>query len=301
MNEAIRFVRQEEAAVMMFKLLIFCLFVVAVIAAALGILRLADTRADRALIGSLTGTPASEPQLFQASMVEGLPDPAARFFLFSIAPGTPLRTTALIDMAGELSLGRKDDPNHQSMQAHQVLSPPQGFIWQVRLAGPTMVTGSDAYGERQSWSRFRLLNIVPVGRASDDADHLRSSFGRLVGEGLFWTPAAFLPAAQAGWDSLEWEIVSEDTAAVTVRHNGLEQRAEVTVDETGEPFRVVFQRWSNENDDGEYRLQPFGGDLAEFEEFDGFRLPTRVTGGNFYGTDAYHPFFRASVSDIQFP
>lgn len=286
---------------MMFKLLIFCLAVVAVIAAALGVLRLADARADRALIKGLTGIPVSEPQLFQASMVEGLPEPIARFFLFSIAPGTPLRTTAVIDMAGELSLGTKDDPNYQSMQAHQVLSPPRGFIWQVRLTGPTMVTGSDAYGAVQSWSRFRLLNFVPVGRVNDDADHLRSSFGRLVGEGLFWTPAAFLPAAQAGWDSLEWEAVAADTAAVIVSYNGLEQRAEVTVDQMGQPIRVVFQRWSNENDDGEYRLQPFGGDLAEFAEFDGFRLPTRVTGGNFYGTDAYHPFFRASISDIQFP
>jgi len=44
-------------------------------------------------------------------------------------------------------------------------------------------------------------------------------------------------------------------------------------------------------------LQPFGGDLSEFQTFDEFRLPTRVIGGNFYGTAAYHQFFKPAVSD----
>ncbi len=285
---------------MTFEFLILGLAVVAVAGAALVILRIADLRADRALIEVLTDTVAWKPPVFDTSMINGLPEPARRFFRFSIAPGTKLRTTVVIKMSGELSLGTKDAPNYQLMQADQVLSPPTGFAWQVRLAGPSMVTGSDAYGTSGSWSRFRLFNLVPVGRVSQDADHLRSSFGRLVGEGLFWTPAAFLPTVDVGWDHISWEAVAEDTVAVIVRHGGLEQWAELTVDSTGQPIRVVFQRWSNANEDKVYRLQPFGGDLAEFQDFHGFRLPTRVTGGNFYGTDAYHPFFHASITSIRF-
>jgi hypothetical protein len=284
----------------MLKALMIGLALAAVAVLALGVLRFSDSRADRALIAELGNAAERASPVFDPDMVDGLPDAAARFFLFTIIPGTPLRTTAVIEMSGELSLGTREVPNYQDMRAHQVLAPPFGFVWQVRLPGPMVVTGSDAYGTDGSWSRFRLFDLIPVGRVSEDPDHLRSSFGRMVGEGLFWSPAVFLPAADAGWDAITWEAVDDSTAAVTVRHNGLEQRAELTVDGSGQPVRVVFQRWSNENKEQVYRLQPFGGDLSGFQTFDGFRLPTRVVGGNFYGTDDYHSFFRAEVANISF-
>ena len=176
--------------------------------------------------------------------------------------------------------------------------PPHGFVWTVRTGSAMRVTGTDAMGPQGSWSRFRILDAVPVGRAGGDPDHRRSSFGRMVGEGLFWTPAAFLPAADAGWDAIEWRGVDADTAEVAVRAHGLEQTARITVDGEGRPTTVVFPRWSDENVEGVYRLQPFGGELSEFETFDGFRLPTRVVGGNHHGTPLYHPFFQAQVTDV---
>ncbi len=286
---------------MLFRLIFYLLAIIAIGLAVLVALRVWDSRADQNLHKKLERLSTSAVPRFEEQMVFDLPEPAARFFRFAILPGTELKSVAVIRMGGELSLGSRQDPNYQPMEADQILAPPHGLLWQVRLEGASHVTGSDAYTSENSWSRFRLLNLIPVGRVSHDADHMRSAFGRLVGEGLFWTPAAFLPAANAGWDHLEWEIVDQDTAAVIVRHEGLEQRAEVTVGKNGQPLRVVFQRWSNENEDRIFRLQPFGGDLTEFRNFDGFNLPTRVIGGNFYGTDLYHPFFKAEVGSISFP
>lgn len=274
-------------------LLILCLGLVA--------LRIADLHADRAIHRALMHNKGASALRFDPSMLDGLPEPARRLFHFSIRPGSVMGRVAIIEMGGTLSLGTKDEPNEQAMTAWQILAPPHGFLWQVRLAGGARITGSDAYAPHRSWSRFRLLDLVPVGRVSRDEDHLRSAFGRMVGEGLFWTPAVFLPAAEAGWDSVFWEAVDADTARVTVRHEGLEQTADVTVDAEGRPLRVVFQRWSNENPERIYKPQPFGGDLSEFRSFDGFTLPTRVTGGNHFGTDHYHPFFKAKVTEIVFP
>ena len=264
--------------------------------AALVVLRAADARADTRLRRRLEAATLPHTRRFDAAMLDGLPEPAARFFRFAIAPGTELRTVARLSMGGELSLGGRDAPMH----ALQILAAPHGFLWQVRLDGPTRVTGSDALDTMGNWSRFRLLDLVPVGRAGGNPDHLRSAFGRMVGEALFWTPAAFLPAAGAGWDAISWEAVGSDTTAVTVRHRGLTQRAEVTVDGAGRPSRVAFPRWSNENADRTYRLQSFGGDLSEFDRFDGYCLPTRVTGGNHYGTPDYDAFFRARVTAAAF-
>ncbi|MEQ9561862.1 MAG: hypothetical protein RLN69_05025, partial [Woeseiaceae bacterium] len=60
---------------------------------------------------------------FEPSMIAALPEPARRYFLYTIAVGAPLRTVVEIRMAGELGLGTKDKPNYLPMQAEQLLAP----------------------------------------------------------------------------------------------------------------------------------------------------------------------------------
>lgn len=104
----------------------------------------------------------------------------------------------------------------------------------------------------------------------------------------------------SGWDDLRWEAGGEDLAVVTVREGDARQSAEGHIGADGRPVRVVFQRWSDQNPERVYRRQPFGGDLSAFEAFGGFRLPTRVIGGNDYGTDGYDAFFDAEVTHVRF-
>jgi len=155
---------------------------------------------------------------------------------------------------------------------------------------------ADGAAEGASWSRFWLYGILPVARAGGSADHLRSAFGRYLAEAVFWTPAALLPGKH-----VTWRAIGDDAARVTVAWNGLEQSVDLHVDAEGRPVRVEFRRWSDANPDQSFRFQPFGGYLSEFEEFEGFRLPTRVEAGNFFGTDDYFPFFRVNVTSVRFP
>lgn len=122
----------------------------------------------------------------------------------------------------------------------------------------------------------------------------------MVGEAVFWVPTAFLPTAQAGWDSLIWKALDHNSAEVTVCYQCLCQSVVLSVDSNGCPLQVVFPRWSNENPDRIYRLQPFGGDLAHISWSDGVRVPMHVTGGNHFGTTEYHPFYRAKLDSISF-
>lgn len=57
---------------------------------------------------------------------------------------------------------------------------------------------------------------------------------------------------------------------MTMRSNRLEQSAEATVAKDGQPLHVSFMRWSDANPEALHRLQPFGGYLSEFRDFDGF-------------------------------
>ncbi|MFW5824271.1 MAG: hypothetical protein ACOCVV_04840 [Marinobacter sp.] len=42
------------------------------------------------------------------------------------------------------------------------------------------------------------------------------------------------------------------------------------------------------------------GCLSEFRSFGGFRLPTHVKAGNYFGTDQYFPFFVPDINDVGF-
>ncbi|MFL6694746.1 MAG: DUF6544 family protein, partial [Ramlibacter sp.] len=213
--------------------------------AALQAWRIADDRAAVKAWRHLADSPTHGVAGFDPAMVADLPEPARRFFNFAIAPGARLATVAEITMDGELSLGSKQDPGYQPMRARQILAAPHGLVWRVETAGGAMhVSGSDGMDGTRSWTRFWLLGTVPVVRAGGDQDHLRSSFGRVVAEAMFWSPAAMLP--QAG---VRWEAVDANTARATVIHAGMQQDAVVHVDATGRPLWVSMPRWSNANPD----------------------------------------------------
>ncbi|QOR39989.1 hypothetical protein HNO52_16780 [Billgrantia diversa] len=259
--------------------------------------RLADNRAMDTAWAWLQSQAPATVETFDPAMVEGLPDAARRYFLYTIAPGTPLHVVSEIHMTGELGLGDKQAPGYRPMRAHQILAPPHGFIWRIRAgSGFMQLSGSDGMANGRSWTRFWLNGTLPVARAGSDDNHLRSSFGRVAGEAAFWTPAGLLPQHGVRWE----ETDEPNLARAVITHGTLEQAIEIAVAEDGRPIWVQFQRWSNAKPEKEWRLQPFGGYLDDFRNFDGFTLPTRVDGGNHFGTEAYFPFFRARVEEVRF-
>ncbi|TNF62965.1 MAG: hypothetical protein EP307_05910 [Rhodobacteraceae bacterium] len=251
-----------------------------------------DRRADRAEWARLVTLQPANPETFAAEMVAALPEPARRYFGYTIRPETPLRPVVEIDMGGQFSLGSKDAPNYQPMTARQILAAPEGFVWAMRTRAGMPVSGSDS----GRWTRFRIFGVIPVARLGGDPDHTRSAFGRYVGEAAIWSPAALLPGP-----GVTWEAVDQNTARVTVTHGDLEQAVDVTVDAEGRPVEVTFQRWSNANPDKVHRLQPFGAVMSDFREVGGYRLPFRIEAGNLFGTEDYFPFFIAEVTEIRFP
>lgn len=256
-------------------------------------LRLLDYRADRLATTRLHQQQVKAPARFTLQMLEGLPEPAKRFFSFAITPGTPLYTVADIEMSGLFGMGDKLRPQYLPMRARQTLGFPGGFVWQMQAGRKLLrISGSDS----ESWTRFWLQGLLPVVRLGGNNDHRRSAFGRYVAEALFWTPAAVLPGAGIAWTAL-----SADSARVTVNYQGMQQAVDITVAENGQPTRVSFMRWSNANPQRRFTLQPFGGYLSEFRNFNGFCLPSHVEAGNQFGTEHYFAFFVADINTIAWP
>jgi hypothetical protein len=253
--------------------------------------RFLDKRTEDSTWQELIRKAGTSRGVYSPALVQGLPEPARRYFNYSISPGSPLVPAVEIEMRGELGLGSQEKPNFKPMRAQQILAPPHGLVWSVQAG---LLKGSDGMSRNGSWTRFWLFGLVPVVRAGGDPDHYRSAFGRVIAEAAFWAPATLLPGE---W--VNWEVVDNDTARAVVHYGGLEQAVDVSVLENGQPYQVVIQRWSQENPDREYRLQPFGGTLGDFRRFGGYVLPTSVEGGNHFGTDRYFPFYRARVTAIR--
>ena len=254
-------------------------------------IRMFDFYSDQAEWERLIQLQPERPALFSPAQIENLPEPARRFLAFSIQPGTPLFKVAEINMGGKFSLGSRENPAYQEMEARQILASPLGFVWSLNLPGAIPVSGSDSAG----WTRFRVLGLIPVARMGGDANHARSAYGRMVAESVFWTPAAVLPGP-----NIEWQSLGKNSARVIIRKQKLAQAVDVHVDADGRPLEVVFQRWTNANPEKKFKYQPFGGKLSDFREVQGFTVPFKVEAGNMYGTEDEFTFFKAEVQSIRF-
>ncbi|MBD0274522.1 MAG: hypothetical protein ICV73_21635 [Acetobacteraceae bacterium] len=260
-------------------------------------LRAHDSRRAEDAWRALEGAAEAAPDGFDPAMVADLPAPARRYFLHAIAPGTPLRSVVEIEMTGQLSLGTKEAPDYMPMRARQILAGTRGFVWLLDAgAGPMRISGSDGYLPPEAWTRFWLLKFAPVAQAGGGDDFARSAAGRAIAESVFWAPAALLPGPGVAWEPLD-----EHTARARVSHGGEAHMLDVTVDPEGRPRSVLIQRWSRENPEREWRLQPFGGTAEGTLLVDGYRLAARVEGGNWFGTERYFPFYRVAVTRIGFP
>jgi hypothetical protein len=245
--------------------------------------------------GQIEQQAAAPSSVFDPAMVAHQPEVARRYFSHAIAPGTPLRTTVELDMRGTFLLGDRDGYQTYKMNARQILAPPNSFVWLPRMnAGPVSISGSDALFRGSAWTRFWLMQLLPVANERGSADLARSATFRSTMEGI-WAPASLLPQNNVGW-----EQIGPNEARVTVRSVTPSIELQIKLAADGAVREIVGMRWSNANREKRFRLQPFGGAIEAERSFDGFTIPAKVAVGNHYGTDEFLPFFQAEITHARF-
>lgn len=93
----------------------------------LSIWRQFDHHTDARAMQRLVTMQSNQPARFAPDMVADLPEPARRYFLYTIEPGTPLYTVAKISMSGQFGMGDKNKPDYLQMIAEQTLAMPSGL------------------------------------------------------------------------------------------------------------------------------------------------------------------------------
>ena len=266
---------------------------IGMLASTLG-LRLADARRTRLAWRGLAS--ATETARIDPDALAELPEPARRFFAWSLPRTGDAPTAAAIRMRGHLTLDTGAAARHLPMTAYQILAVPHGFVWICRAgSGVLRLGGSDGLALGTGWTRFWLFGVVPVVRTRDRSNVARAAAGRAVAEAVFWTPGALLPGP-----NVVWTVVDANTARAEVHMGGHRHDLDLAVAADGAPESVTLLRWSRENPERVWRLQPFGGTVDATMRVDGVGVAARVTGGNGFGTGAYRPFFRAAVTRLRF-
>ncbi|MCI0391070.1 MAG: hypothetical protein MOB07_20175 [Acidobacteria bacterium] len=264
------------------------LFIFAILA--LIIIRIRDGRKVDTIWQSLETQPVNE--VFSEQMVSDLPAPARRYFLHAIQPGTPLASSVILKMRGEMRL--KPDAEWMPIEADEILSMPKGFVWKASVgSGLLRLSGADYYANRVGRVRFGLWGIVPLVNQTGP-DVTRSSIGRFACE-MIWLPSSLLPRR-----GVMWYAVDEEYAKATMKIDDETITMTLQVEPDGKLRQMVLSRWGDKTPDGSLSYIPFGGAMKAERSFGGYTIPSEVACGWWFGTDRYFEFFRAQVEGAIF-
>ncbi|NDJ22037.1 hypothetical protein GS682_10385 [Nostoc sp. B(2019)] len=257
---------------------------------ALVIIRVKNEQEVNQIWRSLESSPAEHR--FTKDMVAELPAPVQRYFLHSIAPGTPLASSVSLEMSGSCRMAQ--DKPWIPMRAKQITSALKGFVWKPVIgSGLFKFMGVDYYANKSGRMRFALWGLIPLVNAHSP-DITRSAIGRFAGE-FFWLPSALLPQRD-----VTWKAIDEKTIQASLKVDGEPITLTLFTDFDGKPLKLSLPRWGEHKEDGSYIYIPFGGEFQEEYTFCGFTIPSRISAGWWFGTERYSEFFRAKIEQAEF-
>jgi hypothetical protein len=230
---------------------------------------------------------SAEQATFSPNELDGLPEPVQRYFMASIAGGTPMAVSARLRMKGQIKVKK-----WLHFRARQVLSPHLGFVWAGRAGG--VIVGSDSYFEGKGLLDWKLAGLLTVAHAEGE-DVSRSAAGRGAAEAI-WLPTALLPRFGVRWSA---EDPNHIKAEYSLGDTPLELR--LTVDDVGRVVDLVFDRWGDPDGSGTFGEHPFGGVITGHSTFHGLTIPSAGRLGWYYGTDRWPEgeFFRFDILDLE--
>lgn len=243
----------------------------------------------------------TEPDPFALAWVAGLPEPARRYLVHSIAPGVQLPTSAHLRMVGNV----RNQPGGEWLEvnAEEVLAPPRGLVWSARVRGRVLsLNGDEHYIDGEAERCFWFLERFPLVRARGP-DVSRSAAGRVAAESIL-LPSSLLP----GHD-LEWRPGDDMDSARAIFTVGTTP-AELTIRVAGDGSlrSASLQRWGptrfgpvdKRAGGGRYGWQQFRIDSFAERTFAGITIPVRLSATWIPEEGPEFEFFRAEITRATF-
>lgn len=244
-------------------------------------------------IGELMRAVARESggEVFHAGLVESLPEPARRYLLHAIRPGTRIAGSVRLRIKGRLRLSPKQ--SWMPLDSTETIGRERGFVWKASTGGLFRISGFDRYSNGTGEMRWKLLGLIPVMTASGP-DVTRSARGRFAAE-LVLLPEALLP--QPG---VSWTAEGSDAACVAVEVGGERIDLHLKLDADGRLRKLEMRRWGDYGlPKGRWAHIPYSVAFPSEREFEGHTIPDRWTVA-WEGASGHFEYFYGEVCSAAF-
>ena len=161
---------------------------------------------------------ASGRAAFEATRLDGMPAPVARYLRAVLPDGQPMPRHVRIDWAGEFNVGRPGNDRWVPFTARQDFVPAApGFVWDARMRmSGIAVHVRDGFVDGEGSMLGKLLGLVTVVDRRGGEAMAVAALQRLLGEAI-WLPAALLPAAGVQWQAIDERRAQASLVAGTAR------------------------------------------------------------------------------------
>jgi hypothetical protein len=228
--------------------------------------------------------------IFTCDQVKSLPVGVQRYLKHAIQNKSRKTTAVLLKMHGTIKVNKWFD-----FTAEQIIVRNKGFVWQASVSiGGINIRGHDLLFDDRAIMRWKLMNLIPIVNESNP-DIYKSAIGRYAIEAM-WLPTVFL-------NEVCWKQKEEKTIIASYDAFGEPINLEMSIDDNGSLKSISMNRWGNFFDKKNYSYIPFGGNVLEEKDFNGFIIPSKINAGWMYGTEQYDEkgeFFRVEIDDAKF-
>ena len=213
-----------------------------------------------------------------------LPEPVRRYLGHAVPSGEAGAPGVRLTMSGRIKVGV-----WLPFSATQRCDG-KSFLWRASVGvGPLRpLIATDRYEGGEGSMSGKLLGRWTLFEQTD-SNVVRSAAGRTALEAMF-APRALFPGR-----GYAWRAESDDHIVASTKNPPEEVEVHLRIAPDGRLLSVVAQRWGQASK-GTFAYLPFGGDVHEERRFGDLVIPSHLTAGWHYGTEAYSPFFKATIS-----
>ena len=232
----------------------------------------ADTHALQAHLLSMA--PPAEEAVFDATQLDALPAPVARYLRSVLREGQRIPRRVRVTWVGEFNLGTPGADRWVPFKAVQDFVPgAPGFVWdaRMRIAPGIAVYVRDALVAGRGQMRGKALGLLTVVDKQGGGDFATAALQRCLGEAI-WLPAMLLPGR-----GVQWQAIDAQRARATLRTGAATASLDFSFDADGRIAAVFAAQRSY--DDGKHppRLLPWQARVLRHGVIGGVGVPVEAT------------------------
>lgn len=243
-------------------------------------------------VGELYGSsPENKKEIITIEDLAGLPPCVQKWMERSQVVGKEKISTVRLKQKGLMRL-TVDQP-WMPFEAQQYFTVDQpGFVWKAKVKMNPLLyfAGRDRYFQGHGEMNIKALSLLTVVNASGSSEMDQSTLLRYLAE-MMWFPTAALN------DYIKWEEVDDNSARATMTYMGVTGSGVYTFDDNGDLASFFAKRYREVN--GQYVMDPWGGVVRGYNEFNGIRISSKTDVIWKLETGDFH-WFQCEITDIDY-